>query len=143
MGSLAVDQAFAQNTRLRLTGWGGNFGNSQVVHFDDGYDESGAALTFTVRNMTGAANRLTNVYIVATGATIGSKPISDVVWRRNDLGVWNPLTTSQVLVESQTIAGVGTEWSNSIWFRVLYPWSSSPPEALAANVQLVLEVLPP
>lgn len=135
--------ADAQNTRLTIAGFNGSFGNSTVVNFDDGYDEAGNNINFTVRIMTLADSRRTNVYISATAATIGSKPISDVIWRRNDLVDWNPLSTTPTLVESQVISGVGTTWTNGVRLRLLYPWESSPAEALAATVVFTLEVVPP
>ena len=133
----------AQNTTLTRTGFNGNFGNSTVATFDAGFDEAGSSVTFTVAITTSAASRKTNVYISATAATIGSNPISDVLWRRNDLGVWNPLTTTPVLVESRTIAGVGTSWANGVVLRIQYPWNSTIAEGLAATVVITLEVVPP
>ena len=134
----------AQNTSLSISGFAsGNFGNSTVANFDAGFDEAGQVVTFTVAITTGAASRKTNVYISATAGTIGSNPIADVVWRRNDLGVWNPLSTTPVLVETRTIAGVGTSWANGVVLRIQYPWNSTIAEALAATVVFTLEVVPP
>jgi hypothetical protein len=141
---LSAGDLAAQTTRLTISGFNGSFGNSTVVIFDQGYDEGGSAVTFVVRNQASTAARTTNVYIVATSSTIGSHPISDVLWRRNDLVDWIPLSTTPALVESQVLAGpVGTTWTNSVWLRILYPWASSPNESLSAPVQFVLEVLPP
>jgi len=143
LASLTAAGASAQNTTLTLSGFNGAFGNSTVANFDAGFDEAGSNLTFTIRNATGAANRRTNVYISASSATIGSNPISDVVWRRNDLVDWIPLTTTPVLVETRTIAGVGTQWANGVRLRINYPWNATIAEALAATVVITLEVVPP
>lgn len=142
LGVLAGPLA-AQNTRLTIGGNNGNFGNSSVANFDDGYDQAGSNMTFTVRSTSGTESRRTRVYISATAGSIGSKPISDVVWRRNDLATWVPLSTTPTLVEERVIGGSGSQWSNGVRLRILYPWDLTPPEALAGTVVFTLEVVAP
>lgn len=50
-------------------------------------------------------------------------------WRRNDLGVWNTLTTSYVVIETRTATFNGTNdpWANSVIFRRLLTYATDAP----------------
>ncbi len=141
--SVAAPSAHAQNTQLSIAGFNGAFGNSTVANFDAGFDQAGSNITVTVTSTSGAQSRRARVYISASAATIGSKPISDVQWQRTDLGVWNSLSTSLVLVDEQVMGGTGATWSRNILLRILYPWATTPAEALSGQVRFTLQVVAP
>lgn len=139
--SLAVAQT--PTTRLTLGGFTGNVGNTTQANFDAGFRQSGSATTYTVQITAANTIRTTGVYIRADAATMGGgKPVSDCQWRRNDLGTWNPLTTSDVLVESRVIQTNGTSWNNSIWFRCSLDWATDLPRAYSVGVTITLQVTP-
>jgi hypothetical protein len=101
---LSAASASAQATRLALSGFGGNMGNSQLIEFDQGFKNAATARTFTVTITSLNTIRTTSVYLRANAATMGGgKPVSTCEWRRSDLGTWNPLTTSDALIESRVI----------------------------------------
>ena len=52
--------------------------------------------------------------------TSGTKTLASLQWRRGDLGTWNQITTSDVLVEqrSMVINLSNDPWANTILFRL-------------------------
>jgi hypothetical protein len=141
---VSATASHAQNTRLRLDGFSGDFGNNTVAHFDQGYADSPSGIRYRVDVMTQNTQRVTSVYIRANSATLGgSKPVGDMQWRRDDLSSWNPLTTGNVLVESRTIQTNGTLWQNFIWFRCLLDWANDAPAAYSVGITVTLVVTAP
>ena len=115
--------------------------------FDAGFKLATATLAFNVDSKNGAAVlRNTTVSIRATGGVMGgSKPIGDLQWRRVDLGTWNPLTTSDVVVESRGVIrnGLNDPWNNAVEFRAILDWATTPPATYAPGLVLTLTVSPP
>jgi hypothetical protein len=141
---LTAEAVAAQNTRLTLGGFNGAFGNSTVANFDAGFDLAGSNITVTVRSTSGTQTRRTRVYIAASSATIGTLPISVVQWERSDLpGVWTSLSTTNVLLHEQVIGGTPAQWVRNVRLRILYPWSTTPAQALTGTVRFTLEVVAP
>jgi hypothetical protein len=70
----------------------------------------------------------------------GSKPVADLQWRRGDLGSWQSLTQSDVLVESRTytLDASRPAWENTIYFRVVLRWVGEPPAAYAGSYVITL-----
>lgn len=64
--------------------------------------------------------------------------VTNLQWRRNDLGTWNTLTTTFAQVETRTATFNGTNdpWNNTLFWRYLLNWTSSPP---AAAVTFLIE----
>lgn len=85
-----------------------------------------------------------NIRCAVPCPTSGSLAVSNLQWRRNDLGTWNTLSTTYAFVESRTATWQGTNdpWSNSVFFRYLLSWTGSPPTAAVTqftiDVQLVV-----
>lgn len=142
--ALTAAPAAGQNTRLTIGGFAGAFGNSTVADFDAGFTLAPSDITLTVRSQTGAASRRARVYIAAAATTIGTLPVSVVEWQRSDLpGVWTALSTTPVLVDDQVMGGVPATWTRNVRLRILYPWSTTPPQDLSGSVQFTLEVVAP
>ena len=140
---LSATSASAQTTTLTMGGFNGNMGNNTVAEFDLGVKNSATARTFTVAIATLNTSRTTSVYIRADAATMGGgKPVGSWAWRRNDLGTWYPLATIDVLIETRVIAGVGTSWSNSVFFRCNLAWASDAPLTYSVGVTFTLQVTP-
>jgi len=141
---LMPSAAAGQNTRLNIGGFNGNIGTASVANFDAGMRTSANDMTYTVTIASLSDQRNTSVYVRANAATMGgSKPVSDVEWRRDDLSVWNPLTTSDVLIESRTIQTNGTSWANSLWFRCNLNWTSDVSLAYSTTITITLQVTAP
>jgi hypothetical protein len=115
--------------------------------FDAGFKLATANLAFNVDSKNGAAVlRNTTVSIrAAAGVMGGSKPIGDLQWRRVDLATWNSLTTTDVAIESRDVVrnGLNDPWGNSVEFRVVLDWATTPPATYAPGLVLTLTVSPP
>jgi hypothetical protein len=75
----------------------------------------------------------------------GTKPISDMQWRRSDLATWNSLTTSDVQVESRQMvkSGLNDPWSNSIFFRTALSWTTDGPATYTPTIILTCTITTP
>jgi hypothetical protein len=116
--------------------------------YDGGSVTATAPLAFTVDLNSGppGVNRTSIVAIRAGSALMGgSKPISDLQWRRSDLGTWNGLTTTNVTVESRLIVrnAANDPWSNSIVFRTLLDWTIDGPAAYAPTIIMTVTLTTP
>lgn len=141
---LTANPVRGQNTSLTLGGFNGAFGNSTVANFDAGFDLAGSNITVTVASTSGTETRRTRVYIAASAATIGTLPISVVQWERSDIpGVWTSLTTTNFLLHEQLLAGSPASWVRNVRLRILYPWATTPAQALNGTVRFTLEVVAP
>jgi hypothetical protein len=133
-------QAQAQGNRrtnITTTGFPLATTSTSPADFDAGFVSIGST-TFTIdlRTNTGAGGfspRVTtvNVQCAAPCPATGTTALSGLQWRRADLGVWNTLTTSYVLVESRTAAfnGANDPWQNTLEWRYLLSWTGTPPAA--------------
>ena len=139
--------AGAQNTTITLSGFTGAMGTAAVTDFDNGSMQSATAIGYTVAIATPMPNaaRTATVSIKASGAFLGgTKPIGDLQWRRNDLGTWNAMTTSNATVQSQSaLSGNGAGFTNSIWLRVNLNWATDPPATYSTTITITLSVTSP
>lgn len=120
----------AQATTLTLTGSSLTFQPRTAADLDAGIITATGVVTFTVAAPAGQTlTRTTTVAIHSSSANLGgTKPLSDLEWRRGDLSTWTAITTSDVTVESRVI-NVGTSsnnpWSNTINFRLRTAWTGT------------------
>lgn len=139
--------AGAQRTTLTLSGFTGNMGTAAVTDFDNGSMPSATAIGYSVSisNPGSGTARTATVSIKATTATLGgSKVVGDLQWRRNDLGTWNSMSTTDAAVQSQSgLSGTGVKYSNSIWLRVLLNWASDPAATYSTTITITLSVTVP
>lgn len=139
--------AGAQNTTITLSGFTGAMGTAAVTDFDNGSMQSATAIAYTVAIATPQPNvaRTATLSIRASGAFLGgTKPVGDLQWRRNDLGTWNALTTSDAPVQSQAaLSGNGAGFTNSIWLRVNLNWTADPPATYSTTITITLTVTSP
>lgn len=132
--------ASAQFTTLALTGNTITFAAPTAADYAAGWINSAAGVTFSINAITGAS-RTTRVDIRATSASLGgAKVIGDLQWRRSDLIAWNPITTTNVLVEQrvQVLNGANDPWGNTIFFRIVLRWATDPPATYSANYAITL-----
>jgi hypothetical protein len=77
----------------------------------------------------------------------GTKPIGDLEWRRSDLGVWNPMTTSDVVVQSnpmrQFLPTINDPWTNSIVFRTVLNWANDGPAVYTPTIVITTTLTTP
>ena len=140
---LSAAPAEAQNTRLRLSGFLGNMGNNTVAQYDQGFRDSATGTLFRVDITSLNTIRTTSVYIRANAATMSNgKPVGECYWRRTDLATWNPLTTTDALIESRVIQTNGTLWSNTVFFRCDLAWASDAPGTPSVGLTFTLQVTP-
>jgi hypothetical protein len=131
----------AQGTRITLGGFGGNFGVATADDFIAGYREASSASIYTVLITSANTDRVTSVFVRSTSGTAGAgKPVSDLIWRRDDVSEWNEITTVNELVEARTMQTNGTSWSNSIWFRYRLSWESDFAASYSTTITLTLVV---
>src|SRR4051812_9916026 len=75
-----------------------------AADYNAGFVAGLIGISFTVDITAGGNNnRTTIVSIRSSSPTMGgTKAVGDLQWRRADLGTWNSLTTSNVVVQSRT-----------------------------------------
>ncbi len=76
----------------------------------------------------------------------GAAAVANLEWRRADLAVWNPLTTTFVTIESRTatFAGTNDPWSRQVFWRYTLGWTTTPPRsATVFNIDYQLTVTAP
>ena len=94
----------------------------------------------------GGVARTGSLSIRSSSATMGgTKPISDLQWRRNDLGTWNDMTTADVTVQSNTMVRNNTNdpWGNSILFRVKLNWGTDGPATYTPTIVVTATLTTP
>ncbi|MEX2181958.1 MAG: hypothetical protein WD771_07945 [Gemmatimonadaceae bacterium] len=131
-------------TVLTLSGFPLTVSTTTPADFDAGsvpLGTTGFTVDLTSNAGPGFATRVTTVN-VQCGLPCPAG-VTSLQWRRNDLSVWNTLTTSFALVESRTATfnGVNDPWSNSMLWRYLVGWTTNPPaptEQYLITFQLVV-----
>ncbi len=151
VGTLGVAVALASPGRaqvsLTLTGAPNVFPAPAVTDYDAGLVNNPTGITFTITITGGAAaNRTTIVSIRSSSASLGgSKPLSDLQWRRADLATWNAMTTADATIESRPVKknALNDPWSNSVLFRMLLSWTGDLPGTYSAGLVFTLTVTTP
>lgn len=144
-----VGTALAQRLTLTLnSGSPVAFPAPTETDYDNTFVTATAPLAFTVALSGGppTTNRTGSVSIRAAAAVMGgAKPISDLQWRRSDLGVWNGLTTGNVTIQSFTMqrGGLNNPWSNSVVFRTLLSWAVDGPAAYTPTIIMTTTLTTP
>ncbi len=119
-----------------------------VANYDAGLIQNATGIVFTVDQTGGPANadRTTTVSVRASSGTLGGgKPLSDLEWRRADLGNWSAMTTSDVVIESRPIHKnkLNDAWSNSIFLRMHLSWTVDGPGTYSTGLVFTLTVTTP
>lgn len=147
IGLAAPVEAQGRRTVLTITGLPLAVASTSPNDFDAGsvsIGSNGFSVDLTTNSGGGFSPRVTTVNVrCAVGCPAG---VTNLQWRRNDLGTWNTLTTTFALVESRTAAfsGVNDPWSNSIFWRYQLTWTGSPPAAITTfNLEFQLVVTAP
>lgn len=139
-------QARAQQGILTLTNVPATLAAPTAADYTAGFVAAPTGIGFTVDLVGGGnQNRTTIVSIRSTATTMGgTKPIGDLQWRRADLGAWNSVTTSDVVIQTVTpFRRDDPPWSNTIFFRVLLSWTADPPGSSLAPLVVRLTVTTP
>lgn len=142
--------AFAQTNRLTvltMSGFPLNVTTTSTNDFDAGSTALGST-GFSVDLASNAggtfATRVTTVSVACAAPCPAG--ISNLQWRRADLGTWNTLTTTFVVVEQRTatFGGVNDPWGNTLFWRYLLTWTGSPPTpAQEFRIQMLLQTAAP
>jgi len=133
----------AQKTTLTLTNATVTFPAPAAADYINGYVDA-TGVTFQLA-ATAGASRTATVLIRATSASLGGgKVLGDLEWRRSDLAIWNPITTTDVQVEQRVMVknGANDPWSNTIFFRMLLSWTTDAPATYSANYVITLSQTP-
>ena len=142
--------AQGRRTLFTVTGVPFTVTGTTPADFDAGFIILGT-LAFTIdatANQPFFSPRLTsvNVRCFAPCPSTGALPGTGIQWRRGDLGTWNDLTTTLALVETRTLVygGANDPWSNTIQFRYVLNWATTPPTAATQfMLELQMTVDPP
>lgn len=138
---------FAQRTNLTVTGVPLTFPTPTGADFEAGQITSASGITFTVAAQTGTTGQRTTTVSIRCAApcpTTGTKPMSDLKWRRADLGTWVALSTTDAVVESrpmfrnQPLPASNDPWSNTIFFQFALGWLTDPPSATQNSYGIIL-----
>jgi hypothetical protein len=133
----------AQKTTLTLTSATVTFPAPTAADYINGYVDA-TGVTFQL-DATAGASRTATVLIRATSISLGGgKVLGDLEWRRSDLAIWNPITTTDVQVEQRVMVknGANDPWSNTIFFRMLLSWTTDAPATYSANYVITLSQTP-
>ena len=129
-----------RRTGVTITGFPRTVTSTTPDDFDAGFVSLGST-TFTVQLRTNAgaggfSPRVTTVNVRCGAPCPGTA--GQLQWRRADLGVWNSLSTAFNTVESRTATfnGINDPWTNSIEWRYVLLWATTPP---AAQVQYPID----
>ena len=133
---------------ITITGANVTFSAPTAADFNNGYLPASGALTYTVKSAAGGngISHTSSVSVRSTAATLGgTKPISDLQWRRSDLATWNSMTTTAAFVEQRTIVRKGTNdpWSNQIFFQMLLSFANDAPGTHSGTLVFVLTITTP
>ena len=119
-----------------------------VVDYDAGLIDNPTGIVFTV-DVTGgnaATTRTSIVSIRSSSADLGGgKVLGDLQWRRSDLVTWNPMTTSDVTVETRQVRrnNLNDPWSNTVFLRMLLSWTADAPATYSAGLVFTLTITTP
>lgn len=141
----------AQRANLTVSGFPVVFAAPTTADLDAGILASSTATTFTVEVTAGQPiPRLTLVSIrcQAPCPASGTKSMAAVMWRRADLGVWTPLTTLDVPIESRLVDRLplpqtNNPWSNALYWQTLIDWTADTPAIHIFNIVITLTVTTP
>jgi hypothetical protein len=133
----------AQNPKTDLTLGGSTvtFPAPTATDYVNGYVYSTTGVTYTINATNGATSHTTTISLRATSANLGgSKPLTDLEWRRSDLAAWNPISSTNTQVEQKIVVQnlLNDPWNNTIFFRMKLSWTADPPATYAANYQITL-----
>lgn len=152
LAALLTVPAYAQRASLSVSGYPVVFPAPTVADLDVGQLTSSTATTFTVEALSGQPiARLTIVSIrcAAPCPATGTKSPGTLRWRRADLPLWNPLTTSDVTIESRVVQRLlafpqsNNPWSNSVYWQALVGWTTDAPAANTFNIVMTLTLTAP
>jgi hypothetical protein len=141
--------AHAQRTRMTVSGFPVNFPTPAGTDFDAGFIQSTTGITFTIDAQTGSNTQRTTTVTIRCAAPCpmtGTKPVSELSWRRADLGTWNTLTTTDAVVESrpvfrnQPLPASNDPWSNTLYFQFDLSWLGDPPSATANSYNIIMSL---
>jgi len=142
---LIAARAPAQVT-LTVTGGPATFPAPTVTDYDAGYVANPAGLAFQLGIAGAAANRTTTVSIRASSGTLGGgKPVSDLEWRRADLGTWNQMSVSDAVIESRPVRKntLNDPWGNTVFLRMRLTWANDAPATYTTDLVVTLTVTTP
>jgi hypothetical protein len=118
-----------------------------VADYNAGFVVDPASLSYNVNISGGPPTALhtETVSIRATSGSFGTLGVGNLQWQRAGLLTWNSLTTSDATIESRTgiTRNVGNNWTNSVQFRCLIGWTTTPPATYSTNVIVTLTVTSP
>ena len=131
---------------LTITGGPATFPAPTVTDYDAGYVANPAGLAFQLGIAGAATNRTTTVSIRASSATLGGgKPVSDLEWRRADLGTWNQMSVSDAVIESRPVRKntLNDPWGNTVFLRMRLTWANDAPATYTTDLVVTLTVTTP
>ncbi len=143
---LVAARAAGAQVTLTVTGGPITLPAPTVTDYDAGYAVAPTGLAFQANVAGAATNRTTTVSIRATAATLGgSKLVSDLEWRRADLGTWNQMSVSDAVIESRPVRKntLNDPWGNTVFLRMRLTWASDAPATYTTDLVVTLTVTTP
>lgn len=127
--------AAAQNrlTQLTVSGFPLSDTETSIAELDAGSIALGST-DFTVDLLTNSGNpyrnRYTNIEVICAAPC--PVDVTRLQWRRADQATWNTLSDvnwTSIEVRLATIDGANDPWSQTVFWRYLVDWTTSPPAA--------------
>jgi hypothetical protein len=145
--AFVMPAAIGAQITLTLTGAPSVFPAPTAADYNAGLVLNPAGITFTVDAIGGSSTRRTTIVSVRSASPTlgGGKPVADLEWRRADLAVWNPMTTSDVTIQQRRVRRNirNDPWSNTVFFRIRLGWTTDPPATYGTSLVFTLTVTTP
>jgi len=118
-----------------------------VADYNAGFVLEPTGLSYNV-NITGGpptSLHTETVSIRSTSGSFGTLAVGNLQWQRAGQTTWNSLTTSDATIETRSLItrNIGNNWTNSIQFRCLIGWTTTPPATYSTNLIVTLTVTSP
>lgn len=147
LGSTMALEAQNRRTVLTVTGLPLTVTGITNTQYDAGSVTVGTvsfSVDLTTNSGGGFPTRVTTVQVRCGAVCTGN--FARYQWRRNDLGVWNVLSTTYTTIETRTatFGGSNDPWNNSIHFRYMLAYATVAPQAATQHtLQFQLVVTAP
>jgi hypothetical protein len=118
-----------------------------VADYNAGFVVDPTVLSYNVNISGGPPTALhtETVSIRSTSGSFGTLAVGNLEWERAGQSTWNSLTTTDVTIESRSgiTRLIGNNWTNTVQFRCLIGWTTTPPATYSTNLIITLTVTSP
>lgn len=112
------------------------FGSPTAADFAAGYVDVGPVSVNVAISNSGDVTKGYDFCLKTTSASMGSKPLSDLLWQQNGTsGSWTAMSNSYALLFNNPISGSGPQnFTITLYLRCLLHWGTDGPGTYSANL---------